>query len=129
MKIYIVCIIYHLSMSAQDFPSPQVFHGPQAFPSPQVFPIPPQAFPSPGEVVDTAQVVRNQIPDSESVSLPELQELDKLRSSLQSYQQQASELVDKPLTEFDQLSLRYWMTMIRKTEQTLVLFSLLKEKR
>jgi hypothetical protein len=88
-----------------------------------------QDFPSPAEVVETAKVVMNQFPDSESVLLPELQELDKLRSSLQSYQQQASELVDTPLTEFDQLLLRNWMAMIRKTEQTLVLFSLLKGKK
>ena len=124
MKIYIVCIFYLLSMSAQDFPSP-----PEAFPSPQDFPIPPHDFPSPHEVVETARFVANQIPDSKSVPLSEKeqQELDELRSSLQNYQQQASELVDQPLTKVDQITLRYLMTMIRRTEQTLVLFSLLKK--
>ena len=124
MKIYIVCIFYLLSMSAQDFPSP-----PEAFPSPQDFPIPPHDFPSPHEVVETARFVANQIPDSKSVPLSEKeqQELDELRSSLQNYQQQASELVDQPLTKVDQITLRYLMTMIRRTKQTLVLFSLLKK--
>ena len=112
-----------LLMSASAFPSSQDVHIPQDVPSPQ-------AFPSPREVVDTAQVVRNQIPDSTSVPSSELgKELGKIKDSLLSYQQQASELIGKPLTEVDQISLRYWMTMIRKTEQTLVLFSLLKEKR
>ena len=89
---------------------------------------------NPKYVADTAGTVVKLIPDSTSVPSTKLgkeflKELEKNKVSLQSYQQQASELIGKPLTEVDQISLRYWMTMIRKTEQTLVLFSLLKEKR